>query len=124
MGDGIISEQTKEETISKMGLTLGEAIRHIVNKNYAIVAADLFDECLGKKYGEVAKVPAKDKTTWPIKIEDKLKEIHQAKLTEGEFKWTRQDVASDTYIEVKLWLEDELGVPHKEVDRSFKLGVN
>ncbi|MDV2988629.1 MAG: hypothetical protein P3T54_00500 [Dehalogenimonas sp.] len=107
-----------------MGLTLGEAIRHIVNKNYAIVSADLFDECLGRKYEGTANVPAKEKTTWPMKIEEKLKEVHQVKLGEGEFKWTRQDIGSDTYLDVKLWLEDELGLPHKEVDRGFKLGVS
>jgi hypothetical protein len=106
-----------------MGLTLGEAIRHITNKNYAIVAADLFEDCFGRKYGAVAKIPAKDKTSWPIKIEDKLKELHYLKAAEGEFKRTRQDIASDTFIEVKAWLEDQIGVPHPEIDRSFKLGV-
>ena len=106
-----------------MGLTLGEAIRHISNKNYAIVAADLFDECFGRKYGGAAKIPAKEKTTWPIKIEEKLKTVHQAKLAEGEFKRTRQDMAGDTYVEAKVWIEDELGLPHPEVDRTFKLGV-
>lgn len=106
-----------------MGLTLGEAIRHIVSKNYAIVSADLFEECLGRKYDGMANVPAKEKTTWPIQIEEKLKEVHELKMAEGAFKWTRQDIGSDTYIDVKLWLEDELGLPHKEVDRSFKLGI-
>ena len=106
-----------------MGLTLGEAIRHIVNKNYAIVSADLFEECLGHKYNGTANVPAKEKTIWPMKIEDKLKEVHLLKVAEGEFKWTRQDIGSDTYIDVKLWLEDELELPHKVIDRSFKLGV-
>jgi hypothetical protein len=106
-----------------MGLTLGEAIRHISNKNYAIVAADLFDECFGRKYGDIAKIPARDKTSWPIKIEDKLKDLHYAIMAEGEFKRTRQDIASDTYIEVKAWIEDHLGLPHPEIDRTFKLGV-
>ena len=106
-----------------MGLTLGEAIRHISNKNYAIVAADLFDECFGRKHGGAAKIPAKDKTSWPIRIEDKLKVLHYEKIAESEFKRTRQDIASDTYIEVKAWIEDELGLPHPEIDRTFKLGV-
>jgi len=106
-----------------MGLTLGEAIRHITNKNYAIVAADLFDECFGRKYGGAAKIPAKDKTSWPIKIEDKLKEQHYLIMAEGEFKRTRVDIASDTYMDVKSWLEDEIGVPHPEIDHNFKLGV-
>lgn len=106
-----------------MGLTLGEAIRHITNKNYAIVAADLFDECFGRKYGGAAKIPAKDKTAWPIKIEDQLKDVHYLKAAEGEFKRTRQDIASDTFIEVKAWVEDQIGVPHPKIDHSFKLGV-
>ncbi|XUX00564.1 MAG: hypothetical protein TUN42_00885 [Dehalogenimonas sp.] len=106
-----------------MGLTLGEAIRHITNKNYAIVAADLFDEIFGRKYGDAAKIPARDKGSWPIKIEDKLKDTHFAKMAEGEFKRTRVDIASDTYLEVKRWLEDEAGVPHPCIDHDFKLGV-
>ncbi|PPD58207.1 hypothetical protein [Dehalogenimonas etheniformans] len=106
-----------------MGLTLGEAIRHITNKNYAIVAADLFDEIFGRKYGDAAKIPARDKGSWPIKIEDKLKDTHFAKMVEGEFKRTRVDIASDTYLEVKRWLEDEVGVPHPCIDHDFKLGV-
>lgn len=106
-----------------MGLTLGEAIRHITNKNYAIVAGDLFEECFGRKYGTAAAIPAKDKTQWPIKLEEKLKSFHQLKLAEGEYKRTRQDIASDTYLEVKEWLEDSIGVPHPEIDRTFKLGI-
>ena len=106
-----------------MGLTLGEAIRHITNKNYAIVAADLFEETFGRKYGDAAKIPARDKGSWPIKIEDKLKDTHFAKMAEGEFKRTRTDIASDTYLEVKQWLEDQVGVPHPEIDHSFKLGI-
>ena len=106
-----------------MGLTLGEAIRHITNKNYAIVAADLFEEIFGRKYGSAAKIPARDKGSWPIKIEDKLKDMHFAKMAEGEFKRTRTDIASDTYLEVKQWVEDQVGVPHPEVDHNFKLGV-
>jgi len=106
-----------------MGLTLGEAIRHITNKNYAIVAADLFDEIFGRKYGDTTKIPARDKGSWPIKIEDKLKDTHFAKMAEGEFKRTRVDIASDTYLEVKHWLEDEVGVPHPCVDHDFKLGI-
>ena len=106
-----------------MGLTLGEAIRHITNKNYAIVAADLFEEIFGRKYGGATKIPARDKGSWPIKIEDKLKDMHFAKIAEGEFKRTRTDIASDTYLEVKQWVEDQVGVPHPEVDHNFKLGV-
>ena len=69
------------------------------------------------------KCPARTKGAWPIKIErDRLKDVHFAKLAEGEFKRTRTDIASDTYLEVKSWLEDRVGVP-REMSHNFKLGV-
>ncbi|AGG06763.1 MULTISPECIES: hypothetical protein [Dehalococcoides] len=109
-----------------MELTLGEATRYVLNENYSKVATGMYIDAFHLKNGEKFNPEtAPDKSKWLAQIEAKLKEMHAAKKATGTFSQPRHEIAQETYVETKLWLEKLLGVKgYEEKNKGFHLGLD
>lgn len=109
-----------------MELTLGEATRYVLNENYSKVATGMYIDAFHLKNREKFNPEtAPDKSKWLAQIEAKLKEMHAAKKATGTFSQPRHEIAQETYVETKLWLEKLLGVKgYEEKNKGFHLGLD
>lgn len=90
--------------------------RRISDKNYHDVAATIY-EAYKDKFGKAAE-------SWVNRIENRLKSIHQQKLSDGLFSMTQKEVGGETYAETIDWLEKELGIERKDRSIGWLLGIN
>ena len=85
-----------------------EGIIHWTNdKNYHDVATVIYEAYKDKLTGA--------RESWLDKIENKLKSIHEGKLSTGLYSKTRKEIGGEACAETIEWLEKELGI-EKEVE--------
>ena len=98
-----------------MDTTFEDIISQVNNKKYRNVATTIYGAYKDKLSGTGE--------SWTSKIEDKLKSIHQEKLSSGLFSLTQKEIAGETCAEVIDWLEKELGIERKEQSLAYRLGI-
>ena len=92
-----------------------DMIRQINDKKYRDVATVIY-ETYKDKFSEAAE-------SWVNRIENKLKSIHEQKLSTGLFSMTQKEIGGETYYETVSWLEKELGIERKEDTLAWRLGI-
>jgi len=114
-----LADFLKPEGTKNMDANFETMVHQVIEKDYAAVAQTLYEDLVA----ESGKVPPEKKDSYIADIEEKLKELHQEKLSSGLFSSSQKAMAVDACAETVSWLKDELGL-EKEVDTlAWRLGI-